>query len=151
MRVFHLNVETIILRPLGEVFEFFSRAENLEKLTPPHLSFQILSDLPIEMKAGALIDYRIALMGVPFKWRTEITIWEPPHQFADNQLSGPYRLWLHEHRFEDHPQGTLMTDSLRYAVPGWFLESLVERFFVGPKVREIFAYRQEAILKIFSA
>ncbi len=149
MRVYVLQEETVIPRPVEEVFEFFSRAENLERLTPSTLSFRILTPLPIEMRQGALIDYQLRLGGFPFRWKTEITIWEPPHRFADNQLKGPYRLWLHEHRFSAHPEGTLMSDTVRYAVPGWIFAPLVHALFVGPRVRAIFAFRKETMKAIY--
>ena len=150
MRVFVQEAVTVIPRPLEEVFDFFSKAENLEKITPPSLSFKILSAGPIEMKKGALIDYRIRLLGIPFFWRTEITEWEPMHRFADKQLKGPYRLWNHEHSFESHPDGTLMRDVVHYGVPGWIFESIVQRLFVGPRVKEIFAFRNESIKALFA-
>ena len=78
--------KTIIKRPLEEVFQFFSKAENLNLLTPPELEFKILTPLPIKMKAGALIDYRIKLNGIPFNWKTEICEWKENECFVDQQI-----------------------------------------------------------------
>ena len=150
MRVHVLEVETIIPRPLEEVFEFFSRAENLEHITPPSLKFKIRTATPIAMEPGALIEYTIRLMGIPMYWLTEITVWDPPHRFVDNQKEGPYLLWHHEHRFESHPEGTLMRDCVRYAVPGWYLEAMIHRIFVAPRVARIFEYRSETIQRLFA-
>jgi ligand-binding SRPBCC domain-containing protein len=90
------------------------------------------------MKAGTLIDYRLRIRGLPVRWQTEITAWQPPHRFVDEQKRGPYRLWVHEHRFESKAGGTLCTDHVRYAVPGgeW-----VHRLFVRRDVERIFAFR----------
>ncbi len=96
--------------PIEEVFTFFADAANLERITPPELSFRILTPMPIVLQRGTLIDYRLALFGVPFRWRTEIADWEPPHRFIDVQLAGPYRSWSHRHEFTPEGHGTRMTD-----------------------------------------
>jgi ligand-binding SRPBCC domain-containing protein len=138
-----LRAETKLYRPIDEVFEFFSKAENLNKVTPAELNFSILTPLPLPMKVGALIDYRISLYGVPFFWKTLITEWNPPYKFVDQQLKGPYVLWHHQHSFEQKDGYTLMTDEVHFLSPGWFLEPLINKIFVERKVKEIFAYREE--------
>lgn len=145
-----LSEVTLISKPLNEVFDFFSKAENLNLLTPPELNFNIITPLPIEMKKGSRIDYRIKLNGIPFNWKTEITEWEPPHLFVDQQLKGPYVLWRHEHRFRAiHTNLTEMTDTVHYLSPGWLLEPLIHHLFVKKKVAGIFIYRKEQLKKIF--
>ena len=141
-----LTKETIINRPLNEVFDFFSKAENLNKLTPPELSFKIITPLPIEIKQGAVIDYKIKLNGIPFYWKTEITIFEPQKRFIDKQLKGPYKVWIHEHTFEERDGKTYMKDIVQFLSPGWILEPLINKLFVEKKVKAIFDYR-ETILK----
>lgn len=135
--------------PVDRVFDFFSRAENLERLTPPSLRFEILTPLPIEMAPGASIEYRMRLNGIPFHWETEITVWEPGIRFVDVQRRGPFRLWVHEHRFEPCLGGTRMTDFLRFRAPGGPLELLIERLFVRSRVEAIFDFRGQAILESF--
>lgn len=146
-----LRRETWIPRKLEEVFDFFSRAENLEQLTPPSVGFQILTPTPIGMREGALIDYKIRIRGVPVRWRTKIAAWEPPNRFVDEQLAGPYRQWIHEHRFEAEGDGTRMVDKVLYRAPGWFLEPLIHHFFVGPELGKIFAFREARMREIFAA
>ena len=85
MKTFTLTNELWLPLPPEEVFPFFADAGNLERLTPPSLRFQILTPLPIEMAVGTLIDYRIRLRGVPMRWQSEITEWEPPYRFVDEQ------------------------------------------------------------------
>jgi ligand-binding SRPBCC domain-containing protein len=97
------------------------------------------------MEAGRLIDHRLRVHGLPMRWRSEITVWEPPNRFVDEQRRGPYRHWRHEHTFADKDGGTLMLDRIEYAVPGWLLEPLVNRWFVAPDLRKIFAHRNARI------
>jgi ligand-binding SRPBCC domain-containing protein len=128
-------------------FPFFANAQNLSRLTPPELGFRILTPIPIAMQTGALIDYRIGLWGLPMRWRTRISSWEPPHSFADEQLKGPYKRWFHTHTFApDGNGGTIMTDSVEFALP---LEplSLVAFPLVEWQLRRIFTYRDRALRK----
>ena len=104
---------------IARVFAFFADAHNLDLLTPPWLHFQILTPPPIRLGAGALIDYRLKIHKVPVRWQSEITLWEPPHRFVDEQRRGPYKRWVHSHSFEARDQGTLIRDRVDYAVPGF--------------------------------
>jgi ligand-binding SRPBCC domain-containing protein len=138
----------LIPRPLAEVFPFFADAGNLEAITPPWLHFRILTPRPIQITSGALIDYRIRVLGIPLKWRTRIDAFEPPHRFTDTQVRGPYKLWLHTHEFEETPDGTLMTDRVDYQLSlgpiGWMARVL----FVRRQLEQIFDFRYEAVERL---
>jgi uncharacterized protein len=136
-------------RPLPEIFEFFSQAENLEVLTPPWLNFKILYVRPQPVQQGTLIDYSLRVHGIPLRWTSEIVEWEPPHRFVDLQLRGPYKLWRHEHRFEPRDGGTLIADTINLALPLGFLGRLAYRIKVRSDVQEIFAFREKKIRALF--
>lgn len=141
-----LESEVLLPRALDEVFAFFSRPRNLETLTPGFLRFEVLTPEPIAMAPGTLIDYRLRVRGLPIRWQSEITVWEPPHRFVDEQRRGPYRTWIHEHSFEARDGGTVARDRVRYDhVGGW----LANRLLVGPDVRRIFEFRRRRLLEIF--
>ena len=125
-----------------QVFPFFADAANLEAITPPWLGFRIVTPQPIEMREGALIEYRLRLRGIPLRWHTRIDEWEPGVRFVDRQLSGPYRLWHHTHEFEaDGPDHTLMRDIVRWEAPLHRLSApLVRR-----DIARIFDFRAAAI------
>ena len=144
-----LERSQLVPRPRSEVFAFFSEAANLERLTPPNLHFQIRTPLPIAMREGALIEYRISLFGVPFGWQTLIETYEPETRFVDRQLRGPYALWHHTHTFEDAPGGTLMRDRVLYEVPFGPLGELARVLFVDRQLKAIFDYRFQAVAEIF--
>ena len=134
---------------LDRVFAFFSDAENLEALTPEWLRFQILTPLPIAMAAGTLIDYRLRWHGIPLRWRTEITDWQPPYRFQDLQIKGPYQLWHHTHRFQAVDSGTLISDHVRYSLPFGILGRAAYAFSVQRNVERIFEYRQQKVRALF--
>jgi ligand-binding SRPBCC domain-containing protein len=142
-----IHTETTVSASLDRTFAFFSDARNLERMTPPWLSFRIQTPLPIAMAAGTLIEYRIALYGVPIPWRTRIDEWEPGVRFVDRQIAGPYRWWRHEHRFEAVDGGTRVSDHVEYAPrAAWLTLWLVQR-----DVHRIFAFRQRTLAQAFGA
>lgn len=146
---FALEREQWVSASLQDVFAFFSDAANLERLTPPWLRFQILTPQPIEMFPGTRIDYRLHWHGIPLRWRTEITAWQPPHYFQDVQLKGPYSLWHHTHRFEAVDGGTLIRDQVQYALPFGIIGRIVHAFSVQRNVQQIFRYREQKVREIF--
>lgn len=151
MRTHTLFQQQLVRTPVAQVFEFFSRPENLERLTPPDLGFQILTPSPIAMKEGAVIDYTIKLAGVPLRWTTLITLYEPPNRFVDLQLRGPYSYWHHTHTFTETPDGTLLTDEVQYALPFGLLGELMRELVVRRQLEHIFRQRSYVIESIFSS
>jgi ligand-binding SRPBCC domain-containing protein len=143
-----LERRQVIRRPRPDVFAFFADARNLEALTPPWLLFGLTSDGAIEMGAGTLIAYRMRVHGVPVRWLTRIEQWQPESGFVDRQLRGPYRLWHHTHVFEPHPEGTLMLDRVRYALPLGPLGQLAHVAIVRRDLRRIFDYRRERVARL---
>lgn len=146
MKIFSYRSEQWLPRPLDEVFPFFADARNLEELTPPWLRFDVVTPEPIPMIVGTTIDYRLAWRGIPLRWTSEIAAWEPPHRFIDRQLRGPYRLWHHEHRFEERENGTNVIDEVDYAVWGG---AIANRFGVARDIEKIFAFRSARLRELF--
>ena len=151
MRERLLQREQVLAVPRERAFEFFSRAENLEAITPPLLRFRIVTPGPIEMGEGALIEYRLNLHRVPVSWLTRIDEWEPPHRFVDRQVRGPYALWHHTHTFRAlGPDRTLMEDVVRYAHRLGPLGALAERTLVRRDLERIFDFRRESIAALLA-
>jgi ligand-binding SRPBCC domain-containing protein len=146
VQTFEFQSKLWLPTPPQAVFPFFADAANLGKITPAWLHFQIVTPGPIEMGAGTLIDYRIWIHGLPIRWQTRITAWDPPWHFRDEQVKGPYRLWVHDHHFAPQGQGTLATDRVEYVPRGG---ALVNRLFVRRDIERIFAYRAAVLPTIF--
>ena len=140
----HFDGDLWLPRPREEIFAFFADAANLERLTPPWLNFHIINP-DIVIARGVLIDYKLRIHGIPLRWQSEISRWEPPAAFVDEQRKGPYRRWVHTHTFADERGGTRVGDSVEFEVP---FEWLAGRF-VMRDVKAIFAFRQQALAQIF--
>ena len=145
-----LTSEISVAAGINEVFTFFSKAENLDLITPPELKFKILTPLPVEITDGTLIDYSISLSGIPFKWKTKISRWEPPDYFIDVQLKGPYKIWIHEHIFRSQGTGTVVKDVINYLPPGSIAEPVINRLFVKKKLERVLEFRKFKINEIFN-
>ena len=144
--VYRLHTELWLPTPLEQVFAFFADAFQLETITPPWLNFKVLTPRPFKIQKGRLIDYKLRVHMIPIRWQSEISEWEPPYRFVDQQLRGPYSLWYHDHTFEEQDGGTLVCDVVDYSVPGG---GLVNRFFVQRKLRRIFEYRRAKLREVF--
>lgn len=149
MQTYLLERTQVIERPRGETFAFFGDAFNLERITPSFLRFRILNEPPIEMAEGTLLEYRLALFGIRFYWKTLIERWSPEESFVDVQLKGPYALWRHTHTFEELGRAsTLVRDRVEYQIPYGLFGRIAHRLFVKRALKKIFVHRAEVIARL---
>jgi ligand-binding SRPBCC domain-containing protein len=152
VRIYLLEREQLVGKPPERVFPFFARPENLALITPPSLDFRLLTPSPVGMERGRTVDYTIRILGMPVRWRTLISEYDPPRQFVDEQLSGPYCFWHHTHSFEAQGDGTLIRDRVRYALPLFLIglgRDLVHRLYVRRELEAIFDYRRDVFASLF--
>ena len=150
VKIRELHRQTWVEQSPEEVFAFFSQTDNLLKVTPPSIPVTIKQQ-NITIELGTVVDLKMRLFGfLPVRWQTKIIIWEPPHRFVDSQPRGPYRFWEHSHQFEARDGGTMITDHLRYAVPGWIFEPLIHQLFVKRTLYQLFDYRQQQYVQLLT-
>jgi len=132
-------------------WEFFSSPKNLKDITPEYMGFDITSSNQDEkMYPGMIIMYTVKpVLNFPVAWVTEITHVQEPYFFVDEQRSGPYKIWHHQHKFKEIPGGVEMQDIVHYDLPFWFLGKFVERVMVRKKLKEIFDYRAKKLEVVF--
>jgi ligand-binding SRPBCC domain-containing protein len=146
---FTLELTQVVPGELPEVFAFFKRPENLERITPPWLNFKILSTSTPDVRVGTRIRYRLKLNGIPLTWESLISRYEENGLFVDEQLKGPYRRWVHLHGFREAPGGVEVSDRVDYALPFGPLGRLAHAVMVRRQLEGIFAYRQDVMREIF--
>ena len=146
---YYLEKHQFISKSKTEVFDFFKTPENLEQITPKNLNFTIHTPSPILMEEGVLIEYEIKLFGFPIYWRTLINEYNPPNDFKDSQLNGPYDCWEHTHIFKECENGTMMIDKIKYSIPFGIIGRMAHFVWVKKELKKIFSYRYESINKIF--
>ena len=154
MDIHTLQREQWVAKKPDRVFPFFAQPGNLALITPPGLRFRLLTPGPITMESGRVIDYTIRVLGLPVRWRTLITRYDPPRCFVDEQLNGPYSFWHHTHRFSEVNGGTLLEDEVRYALPLMLAgpaNGLVHALYVRPALTRIFDYRQQVFSRLFGS
>jgi ligand-binding SRPBCC domain-containing protein len=142
---YELTDRFVVSADLQRTWAFFSSADNLPRITPPWLKFTVQTPGPIVLHNDSQIDYTIRWMGLPIHWRTRIIDWQPPRQFIDLQIRGPYRLWHHHHTFAATSEGTECSDRVTYALPFPPLDRLAHAVSVRRQLMDIFGYRRKVI------
>jgi len=151
MGFYQLKIKQALPASLDEIWDFISSPENLKKITPDHMGFDIITpDLPEKMYPGMIIAYKVSpLLGIKMTWVTEITHVREKEYFVDEQRLGPYRMWHHEHRIEPVDDGVLMSDIVSYKPPMGVLGSLANKLMIKRQLKQIFDYREKVLENIF--
>jgi len=152
VKTYQLKFEQYLPIPLAEAWHFFSSPHNLAKITPPSMRFVVTSDYDehTKMYPGMIITYKVTpFLGIKMNWMTEITHVKENDYFVDEQRTGPYALWHHQHHFKEVKGGVLMTDIVNYAIPYGPIGQFANDLIVAKKLKQVFAFREKAIIDLF--
>ena len=148
--MYTLECELVTRASLRDTFAVFENPYNLARITPPGMGFRILTK-DLVMARGAEIEYELRWMGLPLRWQTLISAYDPPREFVDEAIRSPYRYWRHRHTFRISPEGTVVADRVDYALPLGWLGRMAHATVVARQLRSIFEFRQEAIAGLLDA
>jgi len=130
------------------VFAFHESPGALQRLTPPWEKVSVESG-GTSIKTGARVVLKTSLGPIPLRWVAEHMEYDPPHLFADRQVSGPFAKWYHRHEFLDDGQGgTILRDVVDYEPPLGVIGRLFGAGFVKAKLEKMFDYRHDATRRI---
>lgn len=150
MKLYQFKAKQVLPIKIDKAWEFFSNPNNLSKITPPWLNFEITSKLDNKMYAGMIITYLVRpLLNIPTTWVTEITHVREPYFFVDEQRFGPYKFWHHQHIFREVENGVEIEDIVSYLVPFGFVGRVMNKLVIGKKIKEIFAFRSDVLNSLF--
>lgn len=150
MKIYQLKTKQFLPISIDKAWEFFSNPNNLSKITPPWLNFEVTSQLENKVYAGMIITYKVRpLLNIPITWVTEITHVREPNFFVDEQRFGPYKFWHHQHIFKKVEGGIEMEDIISYAVSFGFVGTIINRLIISEKINEIFSFRKEKLTELF--
>lgn len=150
MKIYQLHRFQKLPISLEQAWDFFSNPENLAKITPEYMGFDIVSGADRKTYPGQIIRYKVSpLLGLKMNWVTEITQVKTHHYFIDEQRFGPYKFWHHQHFMKEIPGGVEMEDIVHYALPMGILGQMAHPFLVKGKLEEIFATRWDKLIEMF--
>lgn len=137
---------------LATAWAFFSSPNNLSRISPKELNFQVLTDTKDkEIYEGMEINYSVSpILNIPMKWKTRITEVSFQKSFTDFQEKGQYKYWNHYHEFFPNEKGILMKDTVEYVLPMGILGKIAHKIFVRRKLESIFDYRYKFLEKYFN-
>ena len=149
MKIYRFKKSQLLPITINEAWDFLSDPNNLKKITPDYMGFNILEKEDTKMYAGQIIQYIVTpILGIPTKWVTEITHVKDKSYFVDEQRFGPYSLWHHKHFIKEVDGGIEMLDIIDYKIPLGFIGRLANPILVKPKLNEIFNYRKKKLVEL---
>ncbi len=148
MTMHRIERRQVVARSLEETFAFYAQPRNLGRITPRWLRFRLVCGEALTMRRGLRIHYRIHPFGFPQRWTSEITEYDPPFRFVDEQVVGPYKRWRHVHEFRALGDATEIVDTVEYELPLGRLGRLAHSLIVGRQLRTIFDYRERIVAEM---
>ena len=152
-----LEFEITVAAPLDVVWAFHDDVANLAVLSPPASAVKLESaDVPVKAESRIVITAKGPLGRV--RWVARIVEHTPPRavvfgeeaRFVDEQESGPFKSFRHEHDFERAGEkSTRLVDRITYRVGwgpiGWVADALIVR----RQLRSMFRHRHAVLRERF--
>jgi uncharacterized protein (TIGR01777 family) len=132
--------ETRLPFPPDEVFAWHARPGAFQRLAPPWATITVRErsgtirdgdELSLEFERGPL----------KFTWRFRHRDFADGRSFTDEQISGPFQRWVHQHVFEPDGQGgTRLIDEIHWEPPAAGVDALATPV-VERELERVFGFR----------
>ena len=86
--------------------------------------------------------------GVRQRLTVRITSFDRPKHFQDVMISGAFKSMVHDHRFAEHPEGTLMRDRFEFKSPLGLLGRMADGLFLATYMRRFMVRRNEVLKQL---
>lgn len=134
-----------------EAFAWHERPGAFERLVPPWESVRVIRR-DDGLQDGSRVVFVNSQGPAPLRWTAEHADYQYGRQFRDVQVRGPFRHWVHTHRFIPQSDGTsVLEDHIEYAVPGGGLGRIMAGGLVRRKLAAAFAYRHKTTVDDLAA
>lgn len=139
------QTEMVLHTTCEKAFMYLSTPENLSDLTQPELQLTV-EEAPDQFTLGARISFSIYVMGARIKSVHEITTFDSPGCFVEEQVEGPFSIWKHEHLFKPLGKGEVaIYDVIEYEPPGGLVGMILTEDRIRSQLDEGFAHRQDEL------
>jgi ligand-binding SRPBCC domain-containing protein len=149
MARYHFHDRQVLPVSVTELFNFLIQPQNLEQIMAKAMRVKVISSSTPVIEHGTVIDYTFQKNGIPLRWQSEITEFEPNVYFADLQTRGPFRYWLHKHILKPVAEGTEITDDLTFEPPLGILGEIAYHAFIRRDIERIFSLRKKRMEELF--
>jgi len=99
------------------------------------------------LERGNQVTFHQRQFGVPFSLTAQVTELDRPRRFADEQVAGVFGSLVHDHNFEERDGGTVMRDTVRFALPLGLLGRLGEPV-ARRRLQHLIDYHAEALKEL---
>ncbi len=137
-----LHASTRLAASAEVMFEFHCDPRNIVHVMP--FTFRLVKvDMQHPPQEGELMHFRCRdLFIIPMRWTCRWKKVRPPRVLIDETIDGPFETFVHEHRFEPHPDGgCVMHDTVTYAFGRGWIGWLITNTAVRAYMKLLFRYR----------
>ncbi|TYB94847.1 SRPBCC family protein [Micromonospora sp. WP24] len=141
-----IDLTTVVRAPVEQVFDL-SLDVNAHTASMSSAGEEAVAGiLSGRMSRGDSVTWVARHFGIRWRMTSRITAYDRPHRFVDEQVTGPFRRWRHEHIFVSGAANgtTIMRDVIDFAAPlgvlGWLVSKVLLHRYLRRLIEDRNAY-----------
>lgn len=151
--IFMESFEARLVLPcsVDDVFDLVARPEGIKKITPPEMGLYFTS-APERYVMDSRIEFKIQAMGLVREIVHQVTVFDEPRSFTEEQIAGPFKKWIHEHIFETQEGGgSVVIDRIQFLPPGGVAGMIMNASRILDNLEDGFDFRHEQLERHFQS